>query len=279
MDCNEVRELLNDYVNDELDDEQKDHVKEHLQNCPNCRKERENVVSLDNILKSFAKERVEPSLNFFNRISQQLKSSFKVFFDLIYPEEPRVLQMITIFDGRNPRKRYTPSYKEWYDKFEKDMLKKAYKLTLNEEEAWDLYKDAYDQALKNEKSYNPKRPFEGWFYTIMRNLWYKKVKEEAKKEIPYDSLETYYGGAGMDVPHPVDLLEKVDREELNAIIQEAIEKLEPDCRYAIISIYFEDKTYAEAAEELEIDEDDFKSLIRRAKRALEKKLKDKIDKL
>ena len=55
--------------------------------------------------------------------------------------------------------------------------------------------------------------------------------------------------------------------------------MEPDCRYAIISIYFEDKTYAEAAEELEIDEDDFKSLIRRAKRALEKKLKDKIDKL
>ena len=59
-----------------------------------------------------------------------------------------------------------------------DLLRFAYKLTSDREEANDLLQETSLKALDNEEKYTPDTNFKGWIYTIMRNIFinnYRKV--------------------------------------------------------------------------------------------------------
>ena len=53
---------------------------------------------------------------------------------------------------------------------QEELLRFAYKLTANREEANDLLQETSLKALDNEEKYVPDTNFKGWMYTIMRNL-------------------------------------------------------------------------------------------------------------
>ena len=52
-----------------------------------------------------------------------------------------------------------------------DLLRFAYKLTSDREEANDLLQETSLKALDNEDKYVPDTNFKGWMYTIMRNIF------------------------------------------------------------------------------------------------------------
>lgn len=52
-----------------------------------------------------------------------------------------------------------------------DLLRFAYKLTSDREEANDLLQETSLKALDNEDKYMPDTNFKGWIYTIMRNIF------------------------------------------------------------------------------------------------------------
>ena len=59
-----------------------------------------------------------------------------------------------------------------------ELLRFAYKLTTDREEANDLLQETSLKALDNEDKYTPDTNFKGWMYTIMRNIFinnYRKV--------------------------------------------------------------------------------------------------------
>lgn len=51
-----------------------------------------------------------------------------------------------------------------------ELLRFAYKLTTDREEANDLLQETSLKALDNEDKYTPDTNFKGWMYTIMRNI-------------------------------------------------------------------------------------------------------------
>ena len=51
-----------------------------------------------------------------------------------------------------------------------ELLRFAYKLTTDREEANDLLQETSLKALDNEDKYMPDTNFKGWMYTIMRNI-------------------------------------------------------------------------------------------------------------
>ena len=62
-----------------------------------------------------------------------------------------------------------------------ELLRFAYKLTTDREEANDLLQETSLKALDNEDKYMPDTNFKGWMYTIMRNLFinnYRRVTRE-----------------------------------------------------------------------------------------------------
>ena len=52
-----------------------------------------------------------------------------------------------------------------------ELLRFAYKLTTDREEANDLLQETSLKALDNEDKYTPDTNFKGWMYTIMRNIF------------------------------------------------------------------------------------------------------------
>ncbi len=57
---------------------------------------------------------------------------------------------------------------------QEELLRFAYKLTANREEANDLLQETSLKALDNEEKYVPDTNFKGWMYTIMRNIFILK---------------------------------------------------------------------------------------------------------
>ena len=65
-----------------------------------------------------------------------------------------------------------------------ELLRFAYKLTTDREEANDLLQETSLKALDNEDKYTPDTNFKGWMYTIMRNIFinnYRKVAPPPSK--------------------------------------------------------------------------------------------------
>lgn len=90
-----------------------------------------------------------------------------------------------------------------------ELLRFAYKLTADPEEANDLLQETSLKALDNEDKFEPDTNFRGWMYTIMRNIFINNYRKQVRdqtfvdqtenlfhlnqsKELAYDSTEEAY---------------------------------------------------------------------------------------
>ena len=79
-----------------------------------------------------------------------------------------------------------------------ELLRFAYKLTTDREEANDLLQETSLKALDNEDKYMPDTNFKGWMYTIMRNIFinnYRKVVRDhltLPQDTGFESTERTY---------------------------------------------------------------------------------------
>ena len=64
---------------------------------------------------------------------------------------------------------------------QEELLRFAYKLTSDREEANDLLQETSLKALDNEDKYEPDTNFKGWMYTIMRNIFINNYREIAER--------------------------------------------------------------------------------------------------
>ena len=80
---------------------------------------------------------------------------------------------------------------------QEELLRFAYKLTSDREEANDLLQETSLKALDNEDKYEPDTNFKGWMYTIMRNIFinnYRSLPQDsgfASTEGAYDLKEMH----------------------------------------------------------------------------------------
>lgn len=70
-----------------------------------------------------------------------------------------------------------------------DLLRFAYKLTSDREEANDLLQETSLKALDNEEKYTPDTNFKGWIYTIMRNIFINNYRKVVRDQTFVDIVE------------------------------------------------------------------------------------------
>ncbi len=73
-----------------------------------------------------------------------------------------------------------------------ELLRFAYKLTSNREEANDLLQETSLKALDNEEKYTPDTNFKGWMYTIMRNIFINNYRKVMRDQTFVDQTENLY---------------------------------------------------------------------------------------
>ena len=75
---------------------------------------------------------------------------------------------------------------------QEELLRFAYKLTSDREEANDLLQETSLRALDNEDKYVPDTNFKGWMYTIMRNIFINNYRKVVRDQTFVDHTDNLY---------------------------------------------------------------------------------------
>lgn len=75
---------------------------------------------------------------------------------------------------------------------QEELLRFAYKLTSDRDEANDLLQETSLKALDNEEKYIPNTNFKGWMYTIMRNIFINNYRKIIRDQTYVDRTDNLY---------------------------------------------------------------------------------------
>ena len=75
---------------------------------------------------------------------------------------------------------------------QEELLRFAYKLTTDREQANDLLQETSLKALDNEDKFLPDTNFKGWMYTIMRNIFINNYRKVVRDQTFVDQTDNLY---------------------------------------------------------------------------------------
>lgn len=166
------------------------------------------------------------------------------------------------------------SLKKEFEMQVKQNMKRAYFSALgllgSHDAAMDVTQEAFIRAYRNYKSYNNEKIFFTWYYRILKNLCLNFIRDRRTKN-QTEYIEFKEGDSSQN-----KLDEAIENKELTEKLQEAIEDLEFADREVIILKEFEDHTYKEIAEILNIPVGSVMSRLFYARKKLTVKLKRKV---
>ena len=168
----------------------------------------------------------------------------------------------------------TGSKKKLFEMLVKKNMKRAYFSALgllgSHDAAMDLSQEAFIRAYKGFGKFDESKNFFTWYYKILKNLCLNFIRDKKKaKEVTYlefKSTDLQSNNPGSDI----------ENKEMVVKLQQAINELNIDEREIIVLKEFENYSYKEIAEFLDIPIGSVMSRLFYARKSLSKKLKGKI---
>ena len=149
------------------------------------------------------------------------------------------------------------------------ILRFAYKLTTDREEANDLLQETSLKALDNEDKYMPDTNFKGWMYTIMRNIFINNYRKVVRDQTFVDRTDNLYH---LNLPQDTgfESTEKAyDLKEMHRVVN----SLPKEYRVPF-AMHVSGFKYREIAEKLNLPLGTIKSRIFFTRQKLQEELKD-----
>lgn len=150
-----------------------------------------------------------------------------------------------------------------------ELLRFAYKLTADREEANDLLQETSLKALDNEEKYEPQTNFKGWIYTIMRNIFINNYRRIVREQTFVDTTENHYH---LNTPHE-DASESTESAYDLKEMHRVVNNLPKEYRLPF-SMHIAGFKYREIAEKLDLPLGTVKSRIFFTRQKLQRELKD-----
>jgi RNA polymerase sigma-70 factor (ECF subfamily) len=138
------------------------------------------------------------------------------------------------------------------------------------DEAEDLAQEVFLRVYRARKKYRPRSKFSTWLFTIANNLALNALRNRQRK--PQVSLPAQESGPLG--PRPAEQIvpdrgsgpmQRLQKQELAALVRQALEGLNERQRMAVVLNKFEDMNYAEIAEVMGLTTKAVKSLLSRAR--------------
>jgi RNA polymerase sigma-70 factor (ECF subfamily) len=156
------------------------------------------------------------------------------------------------------------------------ILNLIYRFIGDRTQAKDLAQEVFLRVWQSAKSYEPKAKFTTWIYKITTNLCLNEIKSARRRRwFPFhrsdeDSERSVEETLSDGSPTAEDLLLEAER---NRQISEALRSLPENQRMALILKRYDDLSYQEIAQIIGCSVSAVESLLVRAKRNLQEKLK------
>ena len=164
------------------------------------------------------------------------------------------------------------AYAELMGRYRDSIYFMLLKMINNKDDAEDLTIEAFGKAFNRLKQYTPNYAFSTWLFKIASNNcidWIRKQKK--KKMVSIDKPIGTDDGDEMTMElrgHGLDPAEVTIREQKNAIMREVVEKLKPRYRTLVELRYYQEYSYEEIAEELDLPLGTVKAQLFRAREFL-----------
>ena len=140
----------------------------------------------------------------------------------------------------------------------------------NADEAEDLAQEVFLRVYRGRKKYHPRAKFSTWLFTIANNLALNQLRSRSRRPV----VPLNVNDSGPLGPRPAEQLvrdpaaqpvQRLQQQELAAVVQQAIQGLNERQRTAVILNKFEDMNYAEIAAVMGLSTKAVKSLLSRAR--------------
>ncbi|MHB1422019.1 MAG: RNA polymerase sigma factor [Gemmataceae bacterium] len=162
------------------------------------------------------------------------------------------------------------AFEELVELYQHRLVAVMHHLVGNADEAEDLAQEVFLRVYRARKKYRPRSKFSTWLFTIANNLALNALRSRQRK--PVVSLPAQ--DSGPLGPRPAEQIvrdrgsgpmRRLERQELAALIRQALEGLNERQRMAVVLNKFEDMNYAEIAEVMGLTTKAVKSLLSRAR--------------
>lgn len=154
-------------------------------------------------------------------------------------------------------------------KVQDDLLRFAYKLTADQDEANDLLQETSLKALTNQDKFEPNSNFKGWIYTIMRNIFINNYRKMGRDQTFVDQTDNLYH---LNLPRE-SAFESIERAYDLKEIRKILKSLPDDYRIPF-SMHVSGFKYREIADKLGVPLGTIKSRIYFTRQKLQEELKD-----
>jgi RNA polymerase sigma-70 factor (ECF subfamily) len=153
----------------------------------------------------------------------------------------------------------------------------VYRFLGDPDQVEDLTQEVFLRIYRTAQRYQPKAKFSTWLYRIVANLSFNVLRSRKRAHtVPLES-----GGPDDNESYSWEIADEtgqapqdpMDNEELGQVIAQAVERLPENQKVAIILNKFENKSYEEISEVLDISTMAVKSLLSRARTNLRETLR------
>jgi RNA polymerase sigma-70 factor (ECF subfamily) len=162
------------------------------------------------------------------------------------------------------------AFEELVNLYQHRLIAVMHHLVGNNEEAEDLAQEVFLRIYRARATYTPQAKFSTWLFTIANNLALNALRSRQRKPV----VPLAINDSGPLGPRPAEQLvrdqaaqpnQRLQQQELAAVIQRAIAGLNERQRMAVVLNKFEDMNYAEIAEVMNLSTKAVKSLLSRAR--------------
>jgi RNA polymerase sigma-70 factor (ECF subfamily) len=162
------------------------------------------------------------------------------------------------------------AYGELVTRYQTAVFNTCYRLVSQRGDAEDLTQDTFLRAYERFHTFDVHRPFRPWILRIATNLCWNFLKRNSSQEnFSYDEeIDGIHQNLPLS-PEGFALIKERDQK-----IYKAIASLPPNYRVVIELKHFQDKSYADISDQLEMSLSNVKSNLFRARKLLAEKLRE-----
>jgi len=174
------------------------------------------------------------------------------------------------------------AYAELLDRYKESVFYLLNKMVNNRDDAEDLTIEAFGKAFKNIEQYTPNYAFSTWLFRIATNNCIDYIRKKRMITVSLD--KTFTGDDGgemtMDVrSNTLDPEENLIRKQKNILMQSLVTKLKPRYRTLVEMRYFQELSYEEIAEKLDLPIGTVKAQLFRSREFLYNILRNQHDRI
>lgn len=170
------------------------------------------------------------------------------------------------------------AYRELLGRYQRPVFSIIFRMIRDREQSEDLAQETFVRVFNHIDRYDPRFKFSSWIFKIATNLtidWIRKKElntvsiDGSRNAVTPDEIEATSITIASDDENPEELLEA---KELGEEIEQAIGKLRPEYRAAILLRHVEGREYQEIAEILSLPLGTVKTYIHRGRNQLREHL-------